>query len=944
MTLGQKGEQQADKASRSQRPPVADNEPYQVEEPGLAEFGLRKSLSAADTSTFLQNRDIPIVQRRQLATRLGPMVGNRHFGRLIQRSIAETSLVQRHTSSTVEYEENTLQAKRLPENLIQRRLVDELNEAMDGWGTDEDRILEAIDDAGPDERRQALTDARLVARLRDELSRSEALEALTRLGADLPLRLEVAMDGIGADSREILRMTESAPNPQKQAVLRNTRLVSRLSDELSREDALTALNNLGASLIVRLNTAMDGWGADENQIETMIRDAGDEDRRAALRDRALIDRLKDEVSYEHLQTVLRTLGVSLVDRLNVAMDGWGVDSEGILAMTEDVSEEDKAAVLADSTTIRRLASELSREDALTVFSRLGLSLADRINTALDGWGADANAITSMIQEADEQQRLTVLADSATMTRITSELDEETARQVRLLLRFGNEDAISAASEEELADESIPENLTARLSAQLDSGEPNVATMLSDISRASDDERTMVRTNHSLLERLAEAMDEEQFNQALRALGGSIVDRLHVMISQEAPVDDLIAQIEATNDEGKALIRANRPLIDALLEYASAEDGQRIMVAIGDSLINQLNHALDEGTGRDDILNLITAANESEREAVHINSPLMGRLDERFNATDFFRVRLHLVHGSEASYPGGLLALVNSWEEDGSYDNVRRTIANLSTTDFDVIKQQEGIRDCLRELVTDETQIQFILRMLDQGLINEEEDVEEHWGETLLETTSAAGQPLTFGATDFSGTTAFDIAYFRDRLQVRVRIALTAIDETAEGQLDALKNRWKTGIEGVWDNKYRLRNANHTLQIRISADFTSSDPHHSIDVRAGPARSNAGLWDTQDTGLVAAHEFGHLLGNRDEYSLSADAYQTTVGTDPTTDPNANVETDTTGQQRFTNVSNVMGNTSSGNIDKRHLNEMLNWINRHRRRDAEGNFAEPAFTIV
>jgi hypothetical protein len=942
--LSEKAEAQQGQAARQTRPQSAQTEPFQSDLPEEVGLEQKAPLTSGSASSYFGNRNIPVVQRQQMAVRLGPLLGNRRLGRLLQPSAGSLLTVQRHTASTLEYEENSLQAKRLPGNFIQRSLVDELNEAMDGWGTDEARILDAIDRASPDERRAALTDARLVARLRDELSRSEALDALTRLGADLPLRLEVAMDGIGAASREILRMTETAPEPQKQAVLRNARLVNRLRDELSREDALTALTNLGASLVVRMNAAMDGWGADIDRLERMVRDAGEADRRQALRDRALINRLKDEVSRDRLQGLLRDLGVSLVDRLNIAMDGWGVDSQAILTMTQDASPEDKAAVLGDSATIRRLASELTREDALTVFARLGLSLADRINTALDGWGRDANAITGMIQQADEQQRHTVLADSALMARLASELDEQTLERVRLLLRFGSDEAIAAASAEELADESVPESLTSKLSAQLDSGEPNVATMLNDIANATDDERTMVRTNHGLLQRLAEAMDEDQFNQALRVLGGSIVDRLHVLIAQQASADDIIAQIEASGEEGKALIRANRPLIEALLNYVSDGDDRRVMTAIGDSLVNQLNHALNEGATRDEVLDLIQAADQPEREAAHTNAPLMARIDERFNATDYWRVRLHLTHGSAAMYPDGLVALIDSWESDGSYENVRRTLANLSTAVFDNIKDVVGIRDCVRELVTDARQIQFILRMLDQGLISEEEDVHEEWEEHLLETTSAEGAPLEFAERRFVGTTGFDIAYFRDRLQVTVRIKLTAIDDDAEAALDGLKTRWKGGIEGVWDNKYRLRNVNHTLPIRITCNFTTSDPHHSVDVQKGPARSNAGLWDTEDTDLVAAHEFGHLLGNRDEYSLSADNYQATVGTEAATDPNAVKETDIHGTERFTNVSNVMGSTSSGDIDQRHLFTMVNWINDHRRRDAEGNFAEPAFTII
>ena len=44
-----------------------------------------------------------------------------------------------------------------------------------------------------------------------------------------------------------------------------------------------------------------------------------------------------------------------------------------------------------------------------------------------------------------------------------------------------------------------------------------------------------------------------------------------------------------------------------------------------------------------------------------------------------------------------------------------------------------------------------------------------------------------------------------------------------------------------------------------------DPHLTVRVKKGGGRSNLGLWHTDDSGDVASHEFGHLLGHPDEYS-------------------------------------------------------------------------------
>jgi hypothetical protein len=281
-------------------------------------------------------------------------------------------------------------------------------------------------------------------------------------------------------------------------------------------------------------------------------------------------------------------------------------------------------------------------------------------------------------------------------------------------------------------------------------------------------------------------------------------------------------------------------------------------------------------------------------------------------------------------------------------DIRRTIANLSDAEFAGIRDVVGLRDVLRRLVDDDTYL-FLLRMLDEGLINEETE-RNTWSETLQNDDPNAPGNIFIPMT-YTGTTAFDVAQMRDRIQVDMRIKMNAGDTGAEAKMSAFEQRLEPLIEGIWDSRYSLRNANRTIPIRINCNFTSDNPHHTINVYAKSTGVNYGEYNlsnwypdaTNFSNLAPAHEFGHMLGNRDEYNLSSADYLGTVGTNPATDASATKETDDVGNERFTNDS-VMGGNVAGRVDPRHLTYFVNWMNSNRRKRADGTFLEPAFTLV
>lgn len=103
-----------------------------------------------------------------------------------------------------------------------------------------------------------------------------------------------------------------------------------------------------------------------------------------------------------------------------------------------------------------------------------------------------------------------------------------------------------------------------------------------------------------------------------------------------------------------------------------------------------------------------------------------------------------------------------------------------------------------------------------------------------------------------------------RITVTVRIRLTGNAITA-GQRTA----WKNAIEAKWSNTFKLCCLEGCCRgccsggytIAVDVQFVASSEHQVVAV--GPSTLNMGNWSATDT-VDVTHEFGHMLGNPDEY--------------------------------------------------------------------------------
>lgn len=140
------------------------------------------------------------------------------------------------------------------------------------------------------------------------------------------------------------------------------------------------------------------------------------------------------------------------------------------------------------------------------------------------------------------------------------------------------------------------------------------------------------------------------------------------------------------------------------------------------------------------------------------------------------------------------------------------------------------------------------------------------------------------------------AYRQEGTHIIVRIRLNPDNNVTNQEIQNLQNIWENGIETKWGNRFACccdAGASSTLDcsnwrsLTFDVQWVTDNPHHTVRVRRGPERSNMLTWDTSDTGDVASHEFGHMLGLVDEYTDPQCPGRSPVNTGTVMDDNTEV---------------------------------------------------------
>jgi hypothetical protein len=170
-------------------------------------------------------------------------------------------------------------------------------------------------------------------------------------------------------------------------------------------------------------------------------------------------------------------------------------------------------------------------------------------------------------------------------------------------------------------------------------------------------------------------------------------------------------------------------------------------------------------------------------------------------------------------------------------------------------------------------------------------------------SSMAREERSFGVSEcIYGWTA---AYEQTWSHVHIRIRLNADTNVTGAQLTTLQSTWEQGIEGAWDNQRACaRDLEAACPFTFDVEWVTTNPHHTVRVQVGPARSNMTTWDTMDTGAVAAHEFGHMFRNPDEYTDAACPARNPVNTGTIMDNNSPTFADRFFQRLATDIGSTV----------------------------------------
>lgn len=316
-----------------------------------------------------------------------------------------------------------------------------------------------------------------------------------------------------------------------------------------------------------------------------------------------------------------------------------------------------------------------------------------------------------------------------------------------------------------------------------------------------------------------------------------------------------------------------------------------------------------------------------------NDPvILDEMGEELNAVQLCETSQLLKYGSSPS-PGNVTTLLEKFKQSPiDVTGAVLFLENLDRVYQDVLRREPGVFFMLTnsELSIDETSSLLAAVRSKVEDLRLDEEFRRKW--------QVSGSVGTHRAVLQSVTATLPVHFGSSEIRIALRICIdtSRASEGYEVSSDMIEG-WTRELDETWNNKYRLRSGSRTFNL-VFATYMAVDlasPHSTIYVYNRTGRSfqrgkdmHLFLEGLHGMGLASgtvAHEFGHLVGNPDEYSLPASEYQKFTG--ETVEP----------QRGGHSVENLMGSTSQSTaVEIRHFQPTAEIVNVAR---DTGEFPEP-----
>jgi hypothetical protein len=310
-----------------------------------------------------------------------------------------------------------------------------------------------------------------------------------------------------------------------------------------------------------------------------------------------------------------------------------------------------------------------------------------------------------------------------------------------------------------------------------------------------------------------------------------------------PAGTLALQRAAGNAAvGRLLARRHPDLIDPFADEAPVD-------------VAATRAALFQALDRSDALGFLSrlrALGRAEREALQADPAFQARMRRQFRGMARWSIELTLEFGATKPHDvNALSAAVHGAD--------RRRVRTLLMA-YPRLKRIPGIREAVASQFTgrDLQDLQAVLAEPDGA---------------RAEAADVGGQRAHYEDGElvvYPGGGAFELVRMSTHVRVIVRIRLyNDRRNEVNAVTDEAVARFERGIARYWNGKFRLRNGARTLDIFYLPVFVYHDrnAHHDVRMLPGDERSAMRRWYEGDSEDTAAHEFGHMLGNPDEYNLA-----------------------------------------------------------------------------